>query len=153
MTDSESSVGNPYVFGAVNSFTFTPVNSISSNFTLSQAFVGPNVAGLLATIGYTDNPSILNASFIWNGANHTVVSGGGAAVFFLTLNSNDAGVAIGAYNSSDHSFLPHDLESHAVGFLLVPTAPTPDGGSAVALLGIALAGVGGVRRMFRARKT
>ena len=33
------------------------------------------------------------------------------------------------------------------------TAVAPDGGSAVALLGIALAGIGGARRMFRARKT
>jgi hypothetical protein len=32
------------------------------------------------------------------------------------------------------------------------TAATPDGGSAVALLGIALAGMEGVRRVIRARK-
>jgi hypothetical protein len=43
--------------------------------------------------------------------------------------------------------------SHHTGFSGSVSFEVPDGGSAVALLGIALAGVGGVRRMFRARKT
>jgi hypothetical protein len=34
-----------------------------------------------------------------------------------------------------------------------PATPAPDGGSAVTLLGIALAGIEGVRRMFRARRS
>jgi VPDSG-CTERM motif len=137
-------------FGAVQGFTWTPAGPIPTGFgTPVQLLIGTNVPGLLATIGYTDNPSVLNATFSWHGPNHTIV---GAATFLLTLQSYHGAVDIGAYNSSDHSVFPPDRVSHAVGFLEVPTS-APDGGSAVALLGIALAGVEGVRRMFRARKT
>jgi hypothetical protein len=43
--------------------------------------------------------------------------------------------------------------SHSTSFSGTVSYQVPDGGTAVALLGIALAGVGGVRRMFRVRKT
>jgi len=43
--------------------------------------------------------------------------------------------------------------SHSTSFSGTVSFEVPDGGSAVALLGIALVGVGGVRRMLRVRKT
>jgi hypothetical protein len=56
---------------------------------------------------------------------------------FLSLFINPADLALGRY----------------VIFQSDGDAPVPDGGSAVALLGIALVGIEGVRRLFQARKT
>ena len=133
-------------FGVVNSFTTT----LFPGFAESQALIGTNVPGLLATLPYTDNPSILNVTFTWGGVDGLVVPN---SSFTLTLNSNiGLPATVDAYNSSDHSFNPAGQVSHATGFLLGPNA-APDGGSAVTLLGIALAGLEGARRLIRARKS
>jgi len=129
-------------FGPVNSSVFL----LPLGFTPTQAFIGTNVPGLLATLPYTDNPSVLNVTFTYGGPTLDL-----ALTFPLILNSNFGLTSTGAYNSGDHSTSPPDLASHATGFLPVPNS-IPDGGSAVTLLGIALAGIEGVRRLIRARK-
>lgn len=65
-----------------------------------------------------------------------------------------------ASNTLDFTFNPavsllqlRNGAQHNTSFSGTVTALTPDGGTSVALLGIALAGVAGVRRMLRARKT
>jgi hypothetical protein len=57
------------------------------------------------------------------------------------------------FNPAVSLFLLRNGGQHNTTFSGTVTAQTPDGGASVALLGIALAGIEGARRMFRARKT
>jgi len=57
------------------------------------------------------------------------------------------------FNPAVSLFVLRNGGQHNTSFSGTVTAQTPDGGASVALLGIALAGVGGLRRIFRARKT
>jgi len=92
----------------------------------------------------------------------SVQSGEQAKVFFTTTPGTLTGATlIGTITNADGSVtIPAgdqtgfiDITAGAVNILLASaTISTPDSGSAVALLGIALAGIEGVRRAFRARK-
>ena len=71
------------------------------------------------------------------------------ATLIGTITNADGSVTIPAGDQT--GFI--DITAGAVNILLASaTISTPDSGSAVALLGIALAGIEGVRRAFRARK-
>ena len=92
----------------------------------------------------------------------SVQSGEQAKVYFTTTPGTLTGATlIGTITNADGSVtIPAgdqtgfiDITAGAVNILLASaTISTPDSGSAVALLGIALAGIEGVRRAFRARK-
>lgn len=104
-------------------------------------------AGWLATItgGGT------GVTWEWIGGTTPLGAGQGTITGF-TLVSSYGTSAIGGYNSQDHVFTT-GLLSTASGSVFVPAVITvPDGGSAVAFLGIALAGIEAARRMFRVRK-
>jgi len=110
-------------------------------WTFSQAFTGPN------SLPATDNASVLNVTFTWGGGPFTIT---GAGTF--TLHSS-LGITpeTHQYTSLDQS-ASNGGDSMAIGNVTGPRT-VPDGGSAVALLGIALAGLEGARRLIRARKS
>jgi hypothetical protein len=110
-------------------------------WTFSQALTGPN------SLPATDNGSVLNVTFTWTGGPLVVPNG----IFTFTLHS-PLGITPTThdYTSLDQS-TSNGGDSRAIGPVDGPAA-VPDGGSAVTLLGVALAGLEGVRRLIRARK-
>ena len=112
-------------------------------WTFSQLASGPVAPGVLVT----DNPGILNATFTWSGATGFV---GTTGPILFTLHSALGVTAVPV----DWSSFDRDIggtPSSGRGSVSAPNV-VPDSGSAVALLGIALTGIEGVRRMIRARK-
>jgi hypothetical protein len=96
-----------------------------------------------------DDPALINLTFTYNGP--TINQAIGAQTFTgFTANTTDLGQV-----ADDWASLDHDISSApatgAQGTILVPSA-VPDGGSTVALLGVALVGLEGLRRMVRTRK-
>jgi VPDSG-CTERM motif len=69
----------------------------------------------------------------------------GRNTYFFNVRTNGTTYHTDTVGISDHSATTANA--------LVPGTGVPDGGTTVALLGIALAGVEGLRRRFRARKT
>src|ERR1700676_2603638 len=136
---------NPCDYFTINDFglatvVLAPVAPAAS-WTFSQAFTGPT------SLAATDNASVLNVTFTWGGGTIIVPDG----TFTLTLHSL-SGITPEThdYTSLDQS-ASNGGDSKAIGSIAGPRT-IPDGGSAVALLGIALAGIEGLRRMIGARK-
>jgi VPDSG-CTERM motif len=69
----------------------------------------------------------------------------GRNTFFFNVRTNGTTYHVDTVGISDHTGTTANA--------LLPGTGVPDGGTTVALLGIALAGVEGLRRRFRARKT
>jgi hypothetical protein len=83
----------------------------------------------------------------------TVAAGGGVLIHWTTGTQTYTGSSgiVFTLTANDLS-LNHGKSGFVSGTINVLTPAVPDGGSAVALLGIALAGIEGARRMIRARK-
>ena len=105
---------------------------------------GPN-ANWTATFTAT------TATWTWNASSVSLGSGTGNIAGFTISTSLNLHAA-GFYNSQDHvhSGAGAGTISTASGSVDVPSAP--DSGTTVGLLGLALAGIEGVRRMIHARK-
>jgi hypothetical protein len=91
-------------------------------------------------------------TWTWSGASPTPLGAGSGTITGFTLHSTFGTAASAPYNSADHvnSGAGAGNVSTVTGFVGGPTG-LPDGGSAVTLLGIALAGIEGARRLL-ARK-
>jgi hypothetical protein len=132
-------------FFTINDFglasVVTPPTAPAASWVFSQALVGNSA---LPSI---DNPGVLNVTFTWNDGTMNL----GAlpqGPFTLVLHS-PLGVIPEThdYTSLDHiatGLTAHD-DSRVIGSVAGPLT-VPDGGSAVALLGVALVGVEGLRR-------
>lgn len=111
----------------------------------SQALVGPNSLPIAAI----DNAGILNATFTWTGGLVNLGAGSvGPFGFSLTSPLGTAFMKLVDYTSLDHiasgPFAGND--SRVIGSVAAPGVAAPDGGSTLALLGVALAGLGLIRR-------
>jgi hypothetical protein len=91
-------------------------------------------------------------TWTWSGASPTPLGSGTGTITGFTLHSTFGTGTAAPYNTQDHvnSGQGAGLVSTVTGFVSAPTG-LPDGGSAVTLLGIALAGIEGARRLL-ARK-
>ena len=148
----DSGFTKPAVGGVTNphmDLAFSANSIAAGNLTLFFSDSGFNASGTgVDTIGGTqDNGSVTDCIQV-NGQNVLVIGPlkgspfSGTAMGNITLTPTDL-LALGVY-------IHHTAAGLTTGdkdFIM------PDGGSAVALLGVALAGIEGVRRMFRARKS
>jgi hypothetical protein len=102
--------------------------------------------------GWTGSFTATTVKWTWTGGTTPLGSGTGTISGF-TYHSVNGGDTAAAYNTQDHvnSGLGKGKVSTVTGFVSAAAA-VPDGGSAVTLLGIALAGIEGARRMLRTRK-
>ena len=97
-----------------------------------------------------DDPALVNLTFTYNGI--TINQAIGAQTFTgFTANTTDLGQVADDWASHDHDITSAPA-TEAQGTILVPSNAVPDGGSTVALLGVALAGLEGLRRIVRTRK-
>ena len=97
-----------------------------------------------------DDPALINLTFTYNGP--TINQAIGAQTFTgFTANTTDLGQVADDWASHDHDITSAPATG-AQGTILVPSNAVPDGGSTVALLGVALAGLEGLRRIVRTRK-
>ena len=138
-------VGSQAFIGGTSSqnlgeFTLTTVNHNynGTTFSMSVTFTAPPGAGsgtYSATISGAVSSHVGGIGVTWTTPTMTFTSSNGV-IFTLTVNN----VSVTAGNSS---FVTGTI--NIVGFV-------PDGGSAVALLGIALTGIEAGRRLIRARK-
>jgi hypothetical protein len=150
------------VFGAGN---LTFVYQITNNATSIDALIrgtATNFTGFMTDVGYTLTGGLIPGGHFVNG---TVIPGtvdrlqpsGDTVGFNFLVTPIGAGMTTVALiiETNATRFTSGNFSVIDGGVATVPAfSPTvPDGGSAVALLGIALAGLEGVRRMFRARKS
>jgi len=98
--------------------------------------------------GWTGTFTASSVTWTWSGGTTDLTD---AARTGFNYVSTAGGQAVDPYNSQDHV---QNVSGHPISTVngFVQAASTPDGGSAVALLGIAFAGIEGARRLFRARK-
>jgi hypothetical protein len=128
----------------LNNGDFVTISSGAGGVTSAT---GP--AGWTATFSGGANGSV---TWTWNGGTLALGSGQGTITGFSFHSTFGTGHA-SPYNSLDqvNSGAGAGLNSTVTGFVSAPNA-LPDGGSAVTLLGIALAGIEGARRLLRTRK-
>jgi len=115
----------------------------------AAAVLTGSVLGVTPPSGYVDDPTLFNLEFTRTGGTVGPTNG--------VLNLGDFGAtttdtaqSFVAWSSRDHTPLGAVGADHA-DVILAPSA-VPDGGSTVALLGAALVGLEGLRRMVRTRK-
>jgi hypothetical protein len=115
-----------------------------NNLTATLTWVDVTQIGTSGTLNIGGQVNLTNITY--TGTNHDLVAlrNVGSASDTLDFTFNPA-VPLGV--------LRNGPGSHSTSFSGTVSYFVPDGGSAVALLGIALVGVGGIGRMFRVRKT
>jgi len=117
------------------------------NWTATAQLLGNNVAGGTDITG--DNPFEFNLLFTYTGPTITQTIGATTFTGFGATTVNRS-TTLDGWVSRDHE--PNgNVGTVHTDVILVPNS-VPDGGSAVALLGIALAGIEGARRLVRSRK-
>jgi len=128
-----------YVAGSI----FAP-----SGWSATVALTG-SVLGVTPPSGYVDDPTLLNLEFTRTGG---LIGPTNSVLNLGSFGATTTDLAQGfvAWSSRDHTPLGAVGADHA-DVILAPGA-VPDGGSTVALLGVALAGLEGLRRMVRTRK-
>jgi hypothetical protein len=111
----------------------------------------------VAPVGFVDNPAIPNLLFTRSGGTIGPINGEQSLGEFGASTTFTSSTFV-AWTSRDHLPFgnPPNAGADHSDFIMAPAPgappPVPDGGATVALLGIALAGVEGMRRMIRARK-
>jgi hypothetical protein len=115
---------------------------------------GAGITGAAGPAGWTATFTATSATWTWNGSMGSPfpLGSGTGNIAGFSLTSTFSLHANGHYNSQDHvnSGAGAGTISTASGSVDVPSAP--DSGTTVGLLGLALAGIEGVRRMIHARK-
>jgi hypothetical protein len=124
-----------------------------AGWTASVQLTG-SVLGIAPPGAHPDNPALFNLLFTYTGA---TIDGtvGDTNLGNFTATTTDTSKALVGWSSRDHAPDGTVGADHVdVIFAPAPGAPgaVPDGGATVALLGIALAGLEGMRRLIRARK-
>lgn len=133
-------------FFTLNDFGFASLVSAPANFFFSQALVGSNGDPGSST---PDSATILNVTFTYRGPTMDV-SFNFVPGFVLNTPANSTTV-LGYWTSTDHLFGNGAGPQGANGRVQLPGNPAkvPEGGSAVALLGLGLFGVASLRRKFK----
>src|SRR6266446_10982143 len=147
----DSGFTKPAVGGVTNphmDLAFSANSIAAGNLTLSFSDNGFNASGTAVdTLGGTQDNGTVTDCVQKNGSNLLVIGPlkgspfSGTAMGNITLTPTDV-LALVVYIHHTNAGMTTGDKNVVV----------PDGGSAVALLGVALAGIEGVRRMFRARK-
>jgi VPDSG-CTERM motif len=127
-----------YVAGSI----FAP-----AGWTATTALTG-SVLNVAPPVGYVDDPTLVNLEFTRTGGTIGPTNGEQDLGLF-GAETTLSGESLLAWSSRDHAPDGTVGADHA-DRILVPSVP--DGGATVALLGIALASLEGVRRIIRARK-
>jgi hypothetical protein len=143
-----SDPANPY--GGLD-FVYVIHSNATSRDRITRIGIG-DFAGLLTDVvqninGVTSAPAIRASRSFGNGdvVDFDFTLPPGRNTYFFDVRTNGTTYHVDTVGISDHT--------GTTAAALLPGTGVPDGGTTVALLGIALAGVEGVRRMFRARKT
>jgi hypothetical protein len=119
------------------------------NWSASTSLTGGSIFGL-ASLG-TDDPSLTNLTFTYTGA--TVVQTIGATTFTgFNANTTSLVQVIDDWVSRDHGLDGSVSTEHRDQIIVPGGSSVPDGGSTVALLGVALGALEATRRIVRARK-
>jgi hypothetical protein len=129
--------GSPFVASADGSFT--GLDGLAVTFTAPWSFNSGPVANFWSVGGFAFN--LIASSITFQGGGSLIVDGTGT----ITGNGFDA-------TAASWHFTTQNPRARGVFSFSAATSAVPDGGSAVALLGIAFIGLEGLRRMLRARK-
>jgi len=120
-------------------------NTVPGTWSFTQPLVGPNSGN----IG-VDSPTVQDAVFTLTGGAGAIPDGN-YTITIRTLLTGTGGVSQWTTSDRQTAGIAAGMPSAAQGFVRSPTAQTvPDGGTTVALLGFALAGVAAVRRKLTA---
>jgi hypothetical protein len=122
----------------------------NGDFVTISSGVGGVVNGtVVGPAGWVGSNTATSVTWTWNGGTLALGSGQGTITGFTYHSTFGTGHAA-PYNSKDqvNSGLGAGLDSTVTGFVSAPNS-LPDGGSAVTLLGIAMAGIEGARRLLR----
>ena len=111
-------------------------NPSPANWAFSQANVGPNALPTVDT-------GIKNITLTWTGG---TVDTAFASYTFVFSSAGGSVTTGGTWTSQDHQIVTGLGPQPAGGFIQTPANPVPDGGSTVALLGMALVAAAGLRR-------
>jgi VPDSG-CTERM motif len=129
------------------------VHDVVLNF--GTALGGLHFAGAIVLNGLTSNDVLFNIF----GGNSTTLTGGDTlqtaannATQYGTYLDPNGNIVVNSVNIVGHLFGGDSADMQIVSGATVHSPSVPDGGSSVALLGIALAGIEGVRRTLRAHK-
>jgi hypothetical protein len=117
-------------------------DGFGNNLTASLTWVDITQIGTSGTLNISGAVNLTGITYSGSNADLVALRNAGSASNTLDFTFNPAVSLSQLRNGAQHN----------TSFSGTVSANTPDGGASVALLGIALAGVGGVRRMFRARK-
>ena len=123
--------------------TFVIHDGMGNNLTATLTWVNISQIGNHGFLNITGDINLSNITYAGTNPDLVALRNAGSASDVLDFTFNPA-VPL--------SVLRNGPGSHDTSFSGTITT-VPDGGTSVALLGIALAGIGGVGRMFRARKT
>lgn len=132
-------------FFTINDFGPAVLVAAPATWTFSQANTGPNALPL----GGLDDPTIANLTFTWNAGVTNVVSALNIGPFHV-LSPFGAPTTFDFWTSQDHLINVGGPAQGAFGNIEVPVQEqrVPDGGSTMALLGMTLVAVAGLRRKF-----
>jgi hypothetical protein len=115
------------------------------NWSFTQSATGPN------SIPATDSATALNATFTWIGGDLNLGPGSSPNFIFALFSPFGTEIRTTQYTTQDHISDDPTRPSRVIGFINAPAGAvnTPEGGSALALLGVGLIGIGTLRRKFR----
>jgi hypothetical protein len=125
-------------------------NTLPGTWTFTQPNLGPNIINL-----GVDNPAVPDAVFTFTGAAQAIPDGTWT-ITIRTLFTGTSGASQWTTFDRQTSGMAAGQPEAAVGFVRSPVDPSPfdvavpDGGATVALLGLALLGVAGLRRKLTA---
>jgi hypothetical protein len=132
-------MGSPFVASADGSFT--GLDGLAVTFTTPSSFNSGAVASFWSVGGFVFN--LISSSITVQAGGSLIVDGIG------TITGNGFDVTAGSWHFTTQNPSARGVFSFSAA---TGTSDVPDGGSAVALLGIAFVGLEGLRRMLRARK-
>ena len=115
------------------------------NWSFAQAATGPN------SIPAADSSTVLNATFTWVGGDLNLGRSSSQNFTFALLSPYGVQVKTTEYTTQDHISDDPTRLSRVIGFINAPAgaASVPEGGPALALLGVGLIGVESLRRRLR----
>ncbi len=111
-------------------------NPAPADWAFSQSSTGPNSLP-------TPETGKKNITLMWTGG---TVNVGFASYTFVFSSANGSATKAGRWSSQDHQIGTGLGPQPAGGFIQTPLNPVPDGGSTIALLGMTLVAVAGLRR-------
>ena len=137
-------------FVTINDFGVGAIASLPvPGWSFSQSLTGPN------SLPASDDPGVLNVTLTWTGGNGVVVSPGPSSIVNQLLQLSSPLPVGSLIDSSEYTTIDHvtsglvaGTTSRVIGTVRTPApgSTVPDGGSSMALFGLALGAVQCVRR-------